>query len=306
MTHTPPRRYRLEGTVLSPAMEDYLKAIFSLSRDKKTVSTQSLATKMDVSPASVTKMLKRLSECRLVEYEKYQGVRLTESGRRVAAEVLRHHRLLELYLTQALGFSWDEVHDEAERLEHFISEKLEARIAEALGHPDYDPHGAPIPTLDGDFPPRVCQSLTEQELYRPYEVTQVSDSDPEALKSLAELGVVPGVTVSLLGRPPEGSLYLKIGRTERLLPRELSHKVRSKPAECESFPALELQPGEGGRVSRIRGEVHRSLAALGFALDGRLTRTDGGYRLGESELTLTEEQARSVLVSAPLKPTSSS
>ena len=146
MTQTPKRRFSPEGLTLSPAMEDYLKAIFTLGRQGNAVSTQALARRLQFSPASVTKMIKRLAEYKLVSYEKYQGVHLTESGRRVAVEILRHHRLLELYLTQALGFSWDEVHEEAERLEHFISEKLEAKICDFLGNPDFDPHGAPIPT----------------------------------------------------------------------------------------------------------------------------------------------------------------
>ena len=147
MTQIPRRRFTPEGINLSPAMEDYLKAIFSLGRQGGPVSTQALADRMEFSPASATKMIKKLAEYKLVNYEKYRGVELTESGRKVAVEILRHHRLLELYLTQALGYSWDEVHDEAELLEHFISEKLEARICEFLGNPDFDPHGASHPDL---------------------------------------------------------------------------------------------------------------------------------------------------------------
>ncbi len=298
MTQTPPRRFVVEGLTLSPAMEDYLKAIFSLGRDGGAVSTQSLADRMSVSPASVTKMLKRLSDCRLVEYERYQGVTLTEPGRRVAAEILRHHRLLELYLTQALGFSWDEVHDEAERLEHFISEKLEARIAEVLGNPVFDPHGAPIPTLDGDFPPRLCQNLTEQELYLPYEVTQVSDSSPEDLKTLGQHNVVPGMTVSLLGRPPQGLYHLKVGRAECLVPRQLCAKVRTKPAERVSFSADQMEVGEDATILRLRGESRRELIRQGLVEQHVLSLDGRGYRMDQLPIELNQELARSVIVVA--------
>lgn len=298
MTQTPPRRFAVEGLTLSPAMEDYLKAIFSLGRDGRVVSTQSLADRMNVSPASVTKMLKRLAECRLVEYERYQGVTLTEPGRRAAAEILRHHRLLELYLTQALGFSWDEVHDEAERLEHFISEKLEARIAEVLGNPVFDPHGAPIPTLDGDFPPRLCQNLTEQELYLPYEVTQVSDSSPDDLKTLGQHNVVPGMTVSLLGRPPQGLFHLKVGRAECLVPRQLCAKVRTKPAGRVCFSADQMVAGEDAIIVCLRGESRRELLRQGLLEQRSLTLDQEGYRFEHQSIELTPELARSVIVVA--------
>ena len=184
MTQIPQRRFAPEGLNLSPAMEDYLKAIFSLGQQGDSVSTQALADRLNYSPASVTKMIKKLAEYKLLEYQKYQGVYLTDSGRKVAVEILRHHRLLELYLTQALGYSWDEVHEEAELLEHFISEKLEARICAFLGNPDFDPHGAPIPTLDGEMPGLSNDSLAELELYCPYEIARISDAESQTLQEL--------------------------------------------------------------------------------------------------------------------------
>lgn len=277
-------------------MEDYLKAIFALGRSGESVSTQALADRMRVAPASVTKMLKRLSDVRLVEYEKYQGVRLTESGRQVAVEIVRHHRLLELFLTRALGYTWDEVHDEAELLEHYISEKLEARIAEALGHPAFDPHGAPIPTLDGDLPHTDHTWLAEQELYVPYEVTRVSDSDAGALKQLADHGVGPGITVSLLGRPPLGCYHLRVGRKEVLCAPELCRKVWTRPAEVLRVTASQMEVGENASVYRLRGSHERDIQALGVGLESILERTATGYACGDKSVPLTCEQCLCITV----------
>src|SRR5215203_3693768 len=136
----------------SAAIEDYLKAIYTLGRTQAQVTTSSLADHLGFKPASVTGMLKTMADLRLVAYTPYHGVELTMAGEQIALEVVRHHRLIELYLVEALGYGWDEVHDEAERLEHHISEKLEARIAAHLGEPAFDPHGDPIPTLEGTLP----------------------------------------------------------------------------------------------------------------------------------------------------------
>jgi DtxR family Mn-dependent transcriptional regulator len=277
-------------------MEDYLKAIFHLGRSGQSVTTQALADRMEVSPASVTKMLKRLADVRMVEYEKYQGVSLTEAGRRVAVEILRHHRLLELFLTRALGYTWDEVHDEAELLEHFISEKLEARIAELLDHPSFDPHGAPIPTLDGDLPHSDHSQLAEQDLYLPYEVTRVSDSDAEALKELASLCVVPGITVTLLGRPPEGLYHLRVGRREVLCPPALCSKVWTRPLQALRITADQLRSGERSVIHLLRGAQQREIGAMGIGPEKPLERTVDGFTSRGRDLALTEEQARSVIV----------
>ncbi len=280
-------------------MEDYLKAIFHLGRSGDNVTTQALADRMEVSPASATKMIKRLAEVRLVEYEKYQGVLLTESGRRVAVEILRHHRLLELFLTRALGYSWDEVHDEAELLEHFISEKLEARIAELLGHPTFDPHGAPIPTLDGEMPQSDHGRLSEQELYVPHEVSRVSDSDPESLKELAAFCIVPGATVTLLGRPPEGLYHLKVGRREVLCSPTLCSRVWTHPTQTLRLSADQLHCGEGSVVHGLGGSEQREMGALGLAPGKSLERTEDGFASQGQALGLSSEQARSVIVTLP-------
>jgi DtxR family Mn-dependent transcriptional regulator len=184
---------------ISPAMEDYLKAVHQLGEDcEEAVSTQALADRLRVSTASVTGMVKRLHELRLLEHEPYRGVRLTTRGSAVALEVLRHHRLLELYLVEHLGMSWDEVHAEADRLEHHISEGLEDRIAAKLGQPLRDPHGDPIPARDGsmvDVPTRPLAALAPGE---GGVVARVSDRAPRFLQYLAERGLRPGAQVSVV------------------------------------------------------------------------------------------------------------
>lgn len=296
MTQTPERHLSPAGLSLSPAMEDYIKTIFRLSRDHDTVSTQALADRMEVAPASVTRMLKRLSDCQLVAYEPYRGVRLTEAGRKVALEILRHHRLLELYLTQALGYSWDEVHDEAELLEHFISEKLEARIAEALGHPSFDPHGSPIPTLEGEIPESVDLTLALQELHRPHEVTRVRDGHSDILRELADNGIYPGVTVSVLGRPPGGSCHLKVGRRECLVSPRLCEHVRTCPTDAMRLTADQMQAGERAEVYRLRGAQRRRLEAAGLDAGKALQRRQDGYHAESGPLDMVDEQARDIIV----------
>lgn len=296
MTQIPPRRHTPEGLTLSPAMEDYLKAIFSLGKTGEAVATQALADRLDFSPASVTKMLKRLSGYKLVEYEKYQGVRLTESGRKVAVEILRHHRLLELYLTQALGYSWDEVHDEAELLEHFISEKLEARIAEFLGNPDFDPHGAPIPTLEGELPGQVGCSVLEAELFRPHEVVRVSDAESQILQNLEALGIFPGVTVCVLGRPPQSSIHLRIGRAEKLVSPELCRRVTCQPCDHEHFVLDQLREGETATIAKVRAHHRRDVGALGLDKGSSVSR-QGQQLLGtKGVLAIPSEMAFSVIL----------
>jgi DtxR family transcriptional regulator, Mn-dependent transcriptional regulator len=296
MTQIPQRRHTPEGLTLSPAMEDYLKAIFSLGKGGNAVSTQSLADRLNFSPASVTKMLKRLAGYKLVEYEKYQGVRLTESGRKVAVEILRHHRLLELYLTHALGYSWDEVHDEAELLEHFISEKLEARICEFLGNPDFDPHGAPIPTLDGELPGQSGASLLEVELFRPHEVVRVSDAESMTLQTLEALGIFPGVTVCVLGRPPHSSVHLRIGRSEQLVSPELCGRVTCDPSDNERFVLDQLREGESATITKIRAHHRRDVKALGLETGSSLSRQGKDVVGEQGKLAIPPEMALSLIL----------
>lgn len=302
MTQIPQRRFSPEGLTLSPAMEDYLKAIFSLGRKGDAVSTQALADRLKFSPASVTKMVKRLAEYKLVKHEKYQGVHLTESGRKVAVEIVRHHRLLELYLTQALGFSWDEVHEEAELLEHFISEKLEAKICEYLGNPDFDPHGAPIPTLDGVLPGQSDLRLSESELYQTLAVTRVSDAHSQTLQELEKFGVFPGITVTVLGRPPEGSVFLKVGRQENLVPPSLCEGVFCKAAKQECFVVTQLAEKEQAEIVKIRSRHRESAEALGLKVGTLICGQEGGLSLDKTSLQLEPELAQSLIVRSFQEP----
>lgn len=196
------------------AVEDYLKAIFGLEEEHGRVGTTALATALRVATASVTGMLQKLAEAqpRLVNYERHRGVALTSAGRKIALEVIRHHRLIELYLTEALGYPWDEVDAEAERLEHVISEDFEDRICAILGDPTRDPHGNPIPSKDGTLPPLSCKALTEVDPGQTARVARVRDDDPALLRYLAELGLTLDANVTVAGRAPfEGPMHIRVG-----------------------------------------------------------------------------------------------
>ncbi|MDZ7719957.1 MAG: metal-dependent transcriptional regulator [Balneolaceae bacterium] len=198
----------------SQSVEDYLKTIYKLESETppdKGVSTSRLAEKMGVANASVTNMLKRLSEMKMVKYESYYGSRLTETGLKIALEIIRHHRLLELYLKEILGYSWDEVHDEAEQLEHHISEQFEDKIAELLNHPTEDPHGDPIPTKDGKMPKITLKALHSVPLETPYIVRRVKNQNPDLLRYLEKQGLIPGVKVEVLSKEPfDGPVKVKV------------------------------------------------------------------------------------------------
>lgn len=185
------------------AIEDYLKTIYMLAQDESPVSTSRIAEARDVKPASATSMIKRLANLRMVNYEKHYGVTLTPSGEKLALEVIRHHRLIELYLMEALGFSWDEVHEQADILEHVISEKLEERIAAALNYPEFDPHGDPIPAKDGSMALVDVEMLS---MVAPGQMVWVrriiDDANSELLRYLAEMGLVPGTAVTINLLPP--------------------------------------------------------------------------------------------------------
>ena len=218
-------------------IEDYLKAIYELGRERpgEKLSTTALAERLGVAPATVTGALKKLARLKLVVHRPYRGVELTEAGRKIALEVIRHHRLIELYLQQALGVPWDRVHDEAEKWEHVLSEELEDRIDELLGHPTHDPHGAPIPARDGSFPASPAERipLGELEPGRRAVVVEVSDHDPELLRYLGERGLYPNVTVELVAREPfGGSLRVRVGAQaqERTVGREAARYVWVRPS----------------------------------------------------------------------------
>ncbi len=178
---------------ISGASQDYLKAIYRLSARNGRASTSQLAEQLNVKPASVTNMLKKMAtnDPPLIEYQKHQGATLTESGERAALEVLRHHRLLEMFLHEILGFSWDEVHDEAERMEHCISERMEEKIAALLGHPQYDPHGAPIPDGDLNVAPSVQLAMSTLRKGETAVVRRVRDEDNAMLRYLDKLDLRP-------------------------------------------------------------------------------------------------------------------
>lgn len=203
----------------SEAIDDYLKAIFQIAGDAGKASTAELAEKLSVAPASVTGMLRKLSEAEppWIDYQKHHGARLTGAGRARAVEVIRRHRLIELFLQTVLGYSWDEVHAEAERLEHAISETFEDRIAAVLGDPQVDPHGHPIPRKDGTLPQRQDSSLLQLPSGSTAVVSRVSDHDSQMLQYLSEIGIKPGVRIRLKERGPfDGPLMLGVEDSEQV------------------------------------------------------------------------------------------
>jgi DtxR family Mn-dependent transcriptional regulator len=202
---------------ISNAVQDYAKAIWSLAqRDDEAVSTSAIAERLDVSAASASAMVKRLESMGLVEREPYHGVKLTPAGERVALEVVRHHRLLELYLAEALGMSWDRVHEEAEVLEHAISPALSELIATKLGNPTHDPHGDPIPTAEGEIDEAPTQSLAELEPGSRGVFVRMSDSDPDMLRYLADRGIARGDRFEVIKREPfDGPLTVEFAAGEQ-------------------------------------------------------------------------------------------
>jgi DtxR family Mn-dependent transcriptional regulator len=210
---------------LSESQEDYLKQIFLLGEGRGKVTTQAIAGRLGVRPASVTEMVGRLAQLDLVEHAPYRGVRLTEAGRRVALEMLRHHRLLETFLVEVLGYRWDQVHEEAERLEHVISERFEARIAEAMGHPTRDPHGDPIPSRDLNLPNGET-SVPLRELASGMRATlvRVGAQDPVSLNLLKRCGLAPGSRVEML-EDDERGVRVQVGEDRFLVPTDLAEML---------------------------------------------------------------------------------
>jgi DtxR family transcriptional regulator, Mn-dependent transcriptional regulator len=211
---------------LSPAVQDYLKAIYGLESAGERVTTSALAHRMGVSAPSATAMTKRLAELGLVERAPYRGVELTDHGRRGALEVLRHHRLLERYLVDRLGLSLDEVHAEAELLEHALSEELEARIDAELGFPTHDPHGDPIPDRELRLQTTHERSLLDLDLGAPTTVSRVPDGDAELLRYLEELALVPGSDAQVVSVAPFGGpVTVRTGTGEHAISRELADRI---------------------------------------------------------------------------------
>jgi DtxR family transcriptional regulator, Mn-dependent transcriptional regulator len=212
---------------LTAAVEDYVKAIYTLESGERSVTTTALAERLDVRPASVSGMLPKLSALGLVEHEPYRGIRLTERGTRVALEVVRHHRLLELFLVESLGMTWDEVHAEAEVLEHVLSEELEELIAAKLGDPAFDPHGDPIPSRELTVPTDESRNLYELEPGQRGTFVRISDSDPAMLRFLTERGIAPGAEIEVIERQPfDGPLYVRVADEVHVLGAVLARAMR--------------------------------------------------------------------------------
>ena len=219
--------------MLSDVMEDYLKTIYQLQRDRDDrIRTSEIAEELEVTSPTVTSMIEKLEERGLVDREKYRGVTLTNEGVTVALEVVRHHRLLEAYLTEHLDYDWSEVHEEADRLEHHISENFEERVAAALDDPDVDPHGSPIPSADLEPPEAPSgESIGEFEEGDVVVVEEVADHDPEVLSYLADHGVSPGVELEILEVAPFGMITAQaVDETESVsLPEDVARHVRVAP-----------------------------------------------------------------------------
>src|SRR5215213_5985373 len=216
------------GEPLTRSVEDYLKAIYQLSPEGgRPASTSDIAHLLALSPPSVTGMVKRLSEHGLLEHVPYRGVQLTDEGRRAALRMVRRHRLIEAYLVEFLGYPWDTVHEEAERLEHAVSDTLVERMATALGNPDVDPHGDPIPSADGLVRELSCTPLSDIPVGQTVEIHRVHENQPDRLRYMASLGLRPGVRISVIDRQPFDDLVtIEVAGQQHVIGRELSHVLQ--------------------------------------------------------------------------------
>jgi len=207
------------------AQEDYLKALYLLRGDERPVPTRELAQRLGISSPSVSEMVTRLTAQGLVEHDRYRGQQLTREGRKIALELVRHHRLLEMFLVQVLGYSWDEVHEEAERLEHVISERMEQRIFELLGRPEIDPHGHAIPTLTGRVRPVSRRALSECAVGEKV-VVAVSDEDAAKLRDIERRGLVPGVHLTVVAQSEfEGPIEVRLRGRKESVPLGLARAI---------------------------------------------------------------------------------
>lgn len=210
----------------SPAIEDYVKAIWQIGERGEQPSGNAISTQLDVSAASVSTMLRRLEEAGLATYQPYRPVELTERGRLVALEIVRHHRLIELFLSETLGMSWDRIHDEAEVLEHHISEHLEDLIAAKLGHPEFDPHGHPIPARDGTIPEHKARPAAGLEAGTKGILRQVRDETPEVLRFLESHGVTVGAELTIVTQSPlAGTTTLQVDGAEVVIGNQLAAHI---------------------------------------------------------------------------------
>jgi DtxR family Mn-dependent transcriptional regulator len=243
---TAERASRPAHGALTGQAEDYLKAIYESAKEKQNgaaAATNDIAARLGIAPASVSGMLQRLARLGLVKVERYRGARLTAQGRRIALQLLRRHRIIEVFLTTQLGYGWDDVHDEAERLEHAASSELVERMAKALGNPRSDPHGAPIPTTDGEVDERRLPTLAELPELATATVVRVSDRDPAFLRYLDALGIRPGSVVTVLLREPfDGPITVKLGKAKQVLGSGAAARVY-----------IEQQSGPKSRTPVVRG-----------------------------------------------------
>ena len=212
--------------MLSQAVQDYLKTIYKLEEEGGPVATTQIAKSLSISGASVTGMLKRLAKMKLVDYNSYKGVKLTPDGRKIALEILRHHRLLELYLKESLGFSLAKVHDEACRLEHYVSDEFVDKIDSILGKPEYSPFGNPIPSKKGEVPAQANKSLNEIEPGENVIIKKVDDTDTEKLKYFEEIGLLPDVEVKVIDKAPfNGPITLTYNGNEKIIGNEIANSI---------------------------------------------------------------------------------
>lgn len=214
---------------LTRSTEDYLKAIYELEKATGAAQTSAIAEALAVAPPSVSGMVKRLSESGLLDHVPYRGVQLTAAGKQAALRMVRRHRIVETYLTQKLGYDWDSVHEEAERLEHAVSDELVERMAMALGNPRYDPHGAPIPTVAGQIEQPENLPMSEVPVGKIAELRMVSDKNSERLRYIASLGLRPGVSFEMVGRQPfQGPVTIRVAGAmrEQVIGHELARTLR--------------------------------------------------------------------------------
>ena len=215
---------------LTAPAEDYLKVIFELETTGRAAGTNEIAAQLEIAAPSVTAMVRRLADQGLIKYERYRGARLTEAGRRAALRTIRRHRVIEAYLTAALGYPWDRVHEEAERLEHAASDELIDRMARSIGEPVTDPHGAPIPTREGTLEEPALTTLADVAPGERARVQRVGDRDSELLRYLAELGIIPGTEVEVIARAPfDGPITVRLHGADHAIGPALAREILVRP-----------------------------------------------------------------------------
>lgn len=213
------------NTKLSESIQDYLKAIYELRNENERAMTNALASKLNIAAASVTGMLQKLSEMKLVVYEKHRGASLTPAGEKIALEVIRHHRLIEMYLMQAMGYSWDQVHAEADKLEHAISEEFEDRISQMLGDPKIDPHGDPIPTKDGFVAATSRETLANAKVGARVCVQRVRDENPALLRRVAELNLIPKSVITVQEKTNDRVVVVDASNAKHVVERIVAENI---------------------------------------------------------------------------------